>query len=62
MAASFATPLAARHAIADQLAMPLGRLLEPDRAFIDALLSETLDRQVVTTRVRERFKARTGSR
>jgi len=55
---AFATPLAARRAIADQLAMPLGRLPEPDRAFIDALLGETLDRQLIAARIRERFQSR----
>jgi hypothetical protein len=42
--AAFATPLAARLAISVQLSRPLGSLPEPDRAFIDALLAETLDR------------------
>jgi hypothetical protein len=31
-------------------------LPEPDRAFIDALLAETLDRETVVARVREHFK------
>ena len=34
----------------------LGGLPEPDRAFIDALLAETLDRNTVAARVREHFK------
>lgn len=59
---AFATPLAARFAIANQLGLPLGRLDEADRAFINALLAETLDRAVIADRVRERFQARTRKR
>lgn len=55
--ALFATPLAARRAIADQLGQPLGRLDESDRAFISTLLGETLDRAVIAERVRERFQS-----
>jgi hypothetical protein len=54
--AAFATPLAARLAISVQLSRPLGSLPEPDRAFIDALLAETLDRETVAARVREHFR------
>jgi hypothetical protein len=53
---AFPTPLAARLAISVQLSRPLGSLPEPDRAFIDALLAETLDRDAVASRVRERFR------
>ncbi len=53
---AFPTPLAARLAISVQISKPLGGLPEPDRAFIDALLAETLDRNTVSARVRERFK------
>jgi hypothetical protein len=53
---AFATPLAARLAISVQLCRPLGSLPEPDRAFIDALLAETLDRNTVAARVREHFR------
>jgi hypothetical protein len=53
---AFPTPLAARLAISVQLSRPLGSLPEPDRAFIDALLAETLDRETVVARVREHFK------
>jgi hypothetical protein len=53
---AFPTPLAARLAISVQLSRPLGGLPEPDRAFIDALLTETLDRDTVAARVREHFR------
>jgi hypothetical protein len=53
---AFPTPLAARLAISVQLSKPIGGLPEPDRAFIDALLAETLDRDAVAARVREHFK------
>jgi hypothetical protein len=59
---AFATPLAARFAIADQLGLPLRRLDEADRAFITALLAETLDRAIIADRVREHFQARTRKR
>jgi hypothetical protein len=52
----FPTPLAAKLAISVQLSRPLGGLSEPDRAFIDALLTETLDRDTVAARVREHFR------
>jgi hypothetical protein len=53
---AFPTPLAAKLAISVQLSRPLGSLPELDRAFIDALLTETLDRDTVASRVREHFK------
>jgi hypothetical protein len=53
---AFPTPLAARLAISVQLSRPLGGLPEPDRAFIEALLTETLDRDTVAARVREHFR------
>jgi hypothetical protein len=53
---AFPTRLAARLAISVQLSRPLGGLPDADRAFIDALLAETLDRQTVAARVREHFK------
>jgi hypothetical protein len=52
----FPTPLAAKLAISVQLSRPLGSLPDPDRAFIDGLLAETLDRHVVSRRVREHFR------
>jgi hypothetical protein len=54
---AFPSPLAAKHAIADELGMPLARLSVEDRAFIDALLRDTLEKPAVLTRVREHFKA-----
>ena len=46
----------ARMAISNQLARPLGALPALDLAFIGELLSETLDKRIVTERVREHFK------
>jgi hypothetical protein len=45
--ALFPNAVAAKLAIADALGLPLGRLPEEQRAWIDALLHETLDRAVV---------------
>ena len=59
---AFATPLAAKLAIADQISSPLGRLPGPDLAFIDALLADTLDRATVAARVRAHFKDKAGER
>ena len=56
----YPSPLAAKHAIADELGMPLARLSADDRAFIDALLRETLEKPAVLTRIREHFKADTA--
>jgi hypothetical protein len=52
---SFASPLAARRAIADEVRLPLAKLSEEDRAFIDALLARTLARAEVLAAVREHF-------
>ena len=54
---TFPTPLAARHAIADELRLPLAKLSEENRAFIDRLLAETLSRPAIIAAVRERFPA-----
>lgn len=54
---TFPTPLAARQAIADELRLPLAKLGDEDRAFIDRLLAETLSRPVIIAAVRERFPA-----
>lgn len=51
----FATPLAARRAIAEAIRLPLGSLAEDDQAFIDALLARTLARLEILAAVRERF-------
>jgi hypothetical protein len=55
--------IAAKLAIADELAMPLAKLSTQDRQFIDQLLDETLERTVVLARIRGHFrkKARVGS-
>jgi len=48
--------ITAKLAIADEIALPLVKLESDDRAFIDQLLSETLVRHMVLTRVREYFR------
>lgn len=50
--------LAARGAIADQLGRPIGAMNAGDRAFINELLGETLDKKMIAARIRERFQAR----
>ena len=52
---AFASPLAARRAIADEVRVPLAKLSDDDRAFIDALLARTLARAEVLAAVREHF-------
>ncbi|MDR3735440.1 MAG: IS481 family transposase [Acidobacteriaceae bacterium] len=52
---AFANPLAARRAIADEIRLPLAKLSDDDRAFIDALLARTLARPEILAAVRERF-------
>jgi hypothetical protein len=52
----YPSPFAAKHAIADELGMPLARLSAEDRAFIDALVRDTLEKPAVLTRIREHFK------
>lgn len=52
----FSTPIAAKLAIADDLALPLAQLAPEDRAFIDQVLADTLVRQVVLARVRAYFR------
>ncbi|HEY0941345.1 MAG TPA: IS481 family transposase [Steroidobacter sp.] len=56
----FPTVIAAKLAIADDLAMPLAKLSAEDVAFINQVLAETLTRRVVLTRVREYFRHTTG--
>jgi hypothetical protein len=51
----YSSALAAKLGISDYLAMPLARLTDEDRAYIDAILAETLDRRTIIERVRERF-------
>ena len=52
---SFASPLAAKRAIADEIRLPLGKLSDDDRQFIDALVTRTLSRPEVISAVRQRF-------
>jgi hypothetical protein len=47
----------AKRAIADLLGMPLGQLAASERAAIDAILQETLERSIVLARVRAHFAA-----
>jgi hypothetical protein len=51
----FASQIAARRAIADEIRLPLAKLSDEDRAFIDALLARTLARPEILAAVRERF-------
>ncbi|MGC9271652.1 IS481 family transposase [Acidiphilium sp.] len=51
----FANAIAARRTIADQIRLPLAKLSDDDRAFIDALLARTLARPEILAVVRERF-------
>ena len=50
--------LAAKLAIADYLATPLARLSKEDRAYIDHILAETLDRRTIIDCVRGYFRQR----
>jgi hypothetical protein len=52
---TFASPIAARRAIADEIRLPLATLSDADRAFIDALLGRTLARAEVLAAVRDHF-------
>ena len=47
----------AKRAIADILGLPLAKLATEQRAWIDGLLSETLDKKTVLARVRDHFQA-----
>jgi len=52
---TFADPLAARRAIADEIRLPLAKLSDEDLAFVDALLARTLARPEMLAAVREHF-------
>ncbi|ECH9261868.1 transposase family protein [Salmonella enterica subsp. enterica] len=54
----YPTVIAAKLAIAGDLAIPLARMSDEDRAFIDSLLAETLIRSEVLARVRAHFRNR----
>lgn len=58
----YPTVIAAKLAIANDLATPLAKLPAEDMAFIDRVLAETLMRRVVLARVREYFRHRKGAR
>lgn len=58
----FASPLAAKLAIADYLGRPLAQLTDEDRAYVDALIHDTLDRRTVIACVRGYFKNKAPSR
>ena len=51
----FASQITARRAIAEEIRLPLAKLSDEDRAFIDALLARTLVRPEILSAVRERF-------
>jgi hypothetical protein len=53
---TYPTVLAAKRAIADEIAVPLARLNEAQRAFIDELLAETLAKKEIRSRVRRYFQ------
>ena len=48
--------IAAKLAIADYLGRPLARLTNEDRAYIDALLRDSLERRTIITCVRGYFR------
>jgi hypothetical protein len=48
--------VSAKRAVADELGLALAKLSAEDRAFIDALVRETLAKTTVLARVRQRFK------
>jgi len=52
--------VAAKLAIADDLAMPLAKLSADDKVFINQVLAESLVRKVVLARVREYFRHQRG--
>lgn len=54
----FTNRIAAKLAIADMLGMPLARLSDEDRLFIDQVVAETLERRTVMARVKARFQPR----
>jgi hypothetical protein len=56
----FPSPIAAKRAIADTFGTPLGRLAPEQRAAIDTILRETLERRAVLARVRRVFAGDDG--
>lgn len=57
----FPTTIAAKLAIADDLARPLTKLSPEERSFIEQVLSETLNRRIVMERVRTYFRQQKGA-
>ena len=54
----YPTVIAAKLAIADELARPLSKLSQEERGFIDQVLGETLARVVVLQRIRTYFRTK----
>ena len=52
---TYPTALLAKRAIADYLGQPLAKFSAQQRAFIDALLAETLNKKAIMERVRQHF-------
>ena len=52
----YPSKIAAKLAVADDIAKPLAKLTPDDRAFIDKVLAETLERSIVLARIREYFR------
>jgi hypothetical protein len=57
---TFPNAVLAKLAIADFLGRPLARLSSEDLAWINGLLAETLHRETILARVRERFLTAAG--
>jgi len=57
---TYPTVLFAKRAISDYLALPLAKLSPEQLAFIEALLTETLNKKAVMERVRQYFKQPKG--
>ena len=58
----FPSVLAAKLAIADYLATPLARLSPQDRAYIDSVLAETLERRAIIACIRGYFRDRASAK
>ncbi len=59
---TYPTVLFAKRAISDYLAQPLAKLSTEQRAFIDVLLAETLNKKAVMERVRQYFQQPKGGK
>jgi hypothetical protein len=58
----FPSVIAAKLAIAEDLALPLAKAMPEERAFIDEVLAETLMRKEVLARVRSYFQKKKGEK